>query len=372
MNNAFQYAHASNENIDTLLDTITAQLHAPFTQSLGIIYITDNLHDQLDLILNHIQDHTGIPHWSGTVGMGIIGGDTEYYDEPAIAILLCDISTDEFTMLPTSVNTPESDILQLKSLQNIKTSPSGLLHADPQNPDIQILLKQLYKHSPNSRFIGGLSSSRGTLPQICDTLTSGGISGVVFSDNITITTNLSQGCTPIGPAHDITRFERNLVISLDNNPALQVLKNDIGEVLARDLKRAAGYIFTGIPTKSNHADDYMIRNLIGTDESNDIFAIGDFVQAGQQLMFCRRDGNTAQKDMIRMLETTKQKLKTAPRGGIYISCLGRGRYQFGDNSEEAKMIKSVLGEFPLIGFYANGEIFNSNLYSFTGVLMLFE
>ena len=30
-----------------------------------------------------------------------------------------------------------------------------------------------------------------------------------------------------------------------------------------------------------------------------------------------------------------------------------------------------LGEFPLVGFFANGEISNNRLYGYTGVLTLF-
>jgi small ligand-binding sensory domain FIST len=35
------------------------------------------------------------------------------------------------------------------------------------------------------------------------------------------------------------------------------------------------------------------------------------------------------------------------------------------------MIHETLGEFPLVGFFANGEIFNQRLYGYTGVLTLF-
>ena len=59
------------------------------------------------------------------------------------------------------------------------------------------------------------------------------------------------------------------------------------------------------------------------------------------------------------------------RGGIYISCLGRGRYLFGEDSEEMKMISAVFGDIPLVGFYASGEIAGHRLYGYTGVLTLF-
>jgi small ligand-binding sensory domain FIST len=45
---------------------------------------------------------------------------------------------------------------------------------------------------------------------------------------------------------------------------------------------------------------------------------------------------------------------------------------FGPNSEELKTIRQELGEFPLVGFFASGEISHSRLYGFTGVLTLFH
>ena len=35
------------------------------------------------------------------------------------------------------------------------------------------------------------------------------------------------------------------------------------------------------------------------------------------------------------------------------------------------MIRNELGDFPLAGFYANGEISHNRLYTYTGVLSLF-
>ena len=60
-----------------------------------------------------------------------------------------------------------------------------------------------------------------------------------------------------------------------------------------------------------------------------------------------------------------------PRGGLYYSCVGRGPNLFGGESEEANMIREALGEFPLVGFFCNGEISHNRLYGYTGVLTLF-
>lgn len=41
---------------------------------------------------------------------------------------------------------------------------------------------------------------------------------------------------------------------------------------------------------------------------------------------------------------------------------------FGASHAEPRLPQSILGELPLVGFFANGEIACRNLYGYTGVL----
>ena len=219
--------------------------------------------------------------------------------------------------------------------------------------------------------VGGLTSSRGRNLQVADGLVEGGMSGVAFADSITVATRLTQGCSPVGPKHEITSSQHNVIITLDGRPALEVFKEDIGEQLSRDLNRIGGHIFAGLPIKGSDTGDYLVRNLVGIDPGNGLIAIGELVQTGASVMFCKRDSKTANEDMTRMLESIKQGMFARPRGGVYYSCLGRGASLFGPNSEELKMIREALGDFPLVGFFCNGEISHNRLYGYTGVLTLF-
>jgi small ligand-binding sensory domain FIST len=110
---------------------------------------------------------------------------------------------------------------------------------------------------------------------------------------------------------------------------------------------------------------------VGIDPDQGLVAIGDLVTKGGKIMYCRRDGNSAREDMMRMLPDIRGRLGSEPRGAVYYSCLGRGRYQFGENSEELKFIRDELGDIPLVGFFANGEIFHNRLYGYTGFLTVF-
>jgi len=59
------------------------------------------------------------------------------------------------------------------------------------------------------------------------------------------------------------------------------------------------------------------------------------------------------------------------RGALYHSCVARGANLFGSVGAEMDLIRHNLGELPLIGFHANGEIARDRIYGHTGVLTLF-
>ena len=58
-------------------------------------------------------------------------------------------------------------------------------------------------------------------------------------------------------------------------------------------------------------------------------------------------------------------------GAIYVSCAGRGGPHFGSPSAELALVRHALGDVPLVGFFANGEIAHRHLYGYTGVLTVF-
>ncbi len=99
--------------------------------------------------------------------------------------------------------------------------------------------------------------------------------------------------------------------------------------------------------------------------------LGAEVAPGEQILFCRRDPGSARADMTRMLRQLAARLPAPPKAGLYVSCIARGAALFGEPGVETGLIQDALGEFPLIGFFANGEISRDRLYGHTGVLTLF-
>ena len=115
----------------------------------------------------------------------------------------------------------------------------------------------------------------------------------------------------------------------------------------------------------------MVRNLIGIDLARGWLSVDGQAPTGARVMFVARDPKSAEADLAAMLDKLNNRLSVRPKGGVYCSCIARGPSLFGSPDTEAALIRDVLGDFPLIGFYANGEISNARLYTYTGVLTLF-
>ena len=368
----FTLAHAGGESPDQVIGACLAQLdEVPPGANAGFVYATDALEARMPEILQRLEAHTGIDCWSGASGVGICATGHEYYDHPALAVMLASFDSTHFRRLPLQIDSLDAFLQREASWLAGDAFHFGVLRCDPAHPRSTALIDALAQSVAGSFCVGALASSRATNLVIADGVHTGGIAGLLFSSEVPVVTGHSQGCQPIGDRHVVTACERNILMELDGRPALDVFKQDIGEVLAQDLQRIGGYIFAALPIPGSDTSDYLVRNLIGLDVEQKLVAIGDIVAEGEEVMFCRRDGNSARADLQRMLDDIQGRLPGEARGALYFSCLGRGRYQFGDNSEELGMLRDTLGDIPLAGFFANGEIFHNRLYGYTGVLTVF-
>lgn len=371
----FQHGLAIGSDPREVVNVCLAQIGdiEPAT-NVGFLYLTDALASELEHILHLLQQGTGIQHWYGSTGIALIGREQEIYDQPALSILLASLPADGFRTLGSIRAARDGDRWLAAHEAWLETSGArfGIVHGDPTNPAIPTLIEKLADALDGGFFCGGLTSSQTQYLQVADQITDGGLSGVLLAPEAEVVVGHTQGCSPIGPVRTITEAAANIVMEIDGMSALEAMRQDVGEVLARDLSRLGGFIFAGLPIRGSDTGDYMIRNLLGIDQQAGRIAIGDRIEPGDQIVFCRRDGNTARDDMQRMLDDLKRRCDgRRPRGGIYVSCLGRGRHQFGEQSQEIGMITATLGDMPLTGFFASGEIFHDRIYGYTGVLTLF-
>lgn len=336
----------------------------------AVIYLTDIYADDFSRIVDALREETGIETWVGTLGLGVLANGHAAFDRPAAAAMVIDIGSEAYRLIE---RTPIPDRWpdELMRWAETVTPSCALVHADGTTPALAALIETLSARS-GAYLVGGLTCSRTGQYQMAADMGGGGVSGVLFSPDVPVTVGLTQGCSPLGPGHEITAGDGNVISEIDGRPALQVFKEDIGEMLAHDLQRVAGYVHVAFPVSgTDDGADYLVRNLMAIDAENDLLAVATEVAPGDRIMFVRRDPMSAQKDVGRMLDDVKKRMPGPARGAIYVSCVARGPSMFGSESAEAEMISTGLGDVPVVGFYAGGEISNDRLYGYTGVLLTF-
>jgi small ligand-binding sensory domain FIST len=122
--------------------------------------------------------------------------------------------------------------------------------------------------------------------------------------------------------------------------------------------------------------DFLVRNLIGADQSSGAVAVAERVRVGQTVQFQIRDAEASRDDLRAMLDDVVTRLRgRRPAFGCYFDCAGRGRGLFGVPDHDVTLIRERLDDFPLIGFFGNGEfapIGRRNFFhNYTGALVVF-
>jgi small ligand-binding sensory domain FIST len=368
----FPYAHATGEDWQTLCEQLAAGLGTlPKGAELGFVYASERLAAALGSLVSCLRIKTGVPHWVGTVGMGVCSTGREVYDEPSVAVMVTDLPTDRFRVIPGSARDFAPFLEATQQWRERNLAYFAVVHADPSNARTPALIESLANSLEGGYLVGGLTSSEGEQVQIADAPCSGGLSGVLLSGSVAVATGLTQGCSLLGRRRAVTSCRRNVVAEIDDRPALDVLREELGGVSLETLSGMGGQVFVALPIRGSDTGDYLVRNLVGIDPERGLLAVGDLVEEGQPIQFARRDRDSAREDLSRMLRDVRGRLPGAPKGALYHTCLGRGRHLFGEDSAELRLIRETLGDVPLVGFYANGEISHHRLYGYTGVLTVF-
>jgi small ligand-binding sensory domain FIST len=343
--------------------------------TLGILYTTEPAAAALPEITRALAAHTGIHSWVGGVGLGVCSAASEIFDEPAAVVMTAALPPQDFRIF-AATGDPGADLPRSHAGWIEGAQPAlALVHADPRCPDVQRAAVETAAAS-GAYLVGGLVSHRCPNPLLAQTgsddgLGGNGVAGLMLAPGVSVATALTQGCMPIGPVRRIDEARDNVVMLIDGRPALAVFSEDIGPELTQDLRRVGGLIFAGLPVTGSDTGDYLVRNLVAIDAGRGWLVLGAEVAAGDRIVFCRRDPESARRDMGRMVRQLSGRLSGPPKAGVYVSCVARGAALFGGPGVETGLIRETLGDFPLIGFFANGEISRDRLYGHTGILTLF-
>lgn len=181
-----------------------------------------------------------------------------------------------------------------------------------------------------------------------------GAVGVVFPPGV-VTPIVSQGCRPVGQPWVVTRSDRGLIHELAGQPAVERLQRLIESLSAEDRLAASRGLHIGIVANDHTEEftqgDFLIRGVMGIEQSTRAIAIGDSVEIGQVVQFQVRDPESAGADLRAMLTGHEARIE----GALVFTCNGRGTQLFPEPHHDARWVSEVT-EGGVAGMFCAGEL----------------
>jgi len=391
----FRHAHAVHADWQELTRRVIAQLAArepagdgALVAGLGLLYVTEGLSDRLQPIAAKLGERFPGVRWVGAAAHGVCVCGAEYAAEPALVAMICELPADSWRVFSATQRLSAID----DERNAAPRASTALVHADSRGTALGESIAGLARRLGTDFLFGGLvGGARSRGPQLAGSVVNGGLSGVAFGEQVRLLSRLTQGCAPISREHVVSSCTAHYIERLDERPALDVLLEDLdvrgsardsrdGEEILRALpaeRLAQGLMIGFAPggaARSIGLGDYVVRNVLGIDPQNRVLAVSTAPRAGDRAMFCTRDPQAARVDLVRICTELREELESGALnvlGAHYVSCVARGEQLFGVAGAELEIVAHNLGEIPLVGFFANGEIARDRIYGYTGVLTLF-
>src|SRR5438094_2561577 len=262
-------------------------------------------HTNIDALVTEVYRRSAASVLVGCTGQGVISTDREVEGKPALSLLNL--------MLPGAVLHPRhvehEDVTPLHTAADWRQwaglAPeqvnAWLLLVDPFTFDPEQLIAGLTAAYPDATIIGGLASgsprARGTALFLNGEVFGSGAIVMALGGAYTIQTVVAQGAAPIGEPWTITDVDENILRTIGNRPALDVLRETLAGLSEGMQRRVSRNLLVGLAMNEykDHFEqgDFLIRNLMGADPSSGALAIGALPQVGQTIQFQVRDADAA-------------------------------------------------------------------------------
>jgi small ligand-binding sensory domain FIST len=250
--------------------------------------------------------------------------------------------------------------------------------ADPFTFLPDVFLAWLEQVRPGLPVSGGLASAGRDNRLLLDgRIYEGGAVAMSIGGDIRLRMLVSQGCRPVGESYTVTRADRNILQELGGIQPVRRVRETFTQADLTDqaLMRAGLHIGTVINEykDSFHRGDFLVRGVLGAEGS--AIVVGDIMRVGQTVQFHVRDARSADEDLRELLAGFAEG-EPRPNAALLFTCNGRGRRLFGKPNHDASVVREILGDIPLAGFFCAGEFgpvgSRSFLHGFTASLLVFD
>jgi small ligand-binding sensory domain FIST len=395
--NEFITARAADQNwrgvVKGLVTSLSPKIDAAKKPpNLGLLYITDKLSRDAQSIVELLRSITSVPFWVGVTGSAILSDAGVYADRPAASCLLMHVAADDFAVIGASQENYQADLARIADSHKALGAQTAHVYLHPETGyPPQMALTNLYEQTM-CFMTGGLSSARGAHNVFSHNKKDDMLSGCFFSQNIPLVSALFEGFSAMGAEHKITSCQKNAIFELDGKSAANVLADDLSSWLSTRLAGEEDYAgqrldalmayLPEMPAEIQMAFRYYnnditgrsVKALSGCSEDKGWVSAAHVAAEGEYVSFVIRDSAALKMDLAKKLMALRSRLQAegtlgSIKGGVYIS--NASRLDPADTQIELTLIKEIIGDIPLAGFYSSGEISHHSLYNFTAQITLF-
>ena len=349
--------------IDEVIEGVGRQV-TPGMVDLALVFLTLDYADDMEHILDRIR--VGLPNalLCGCTAGGTIANGTETEHGPSIALLaasLPDVNVRPFCLTQSQLHGIETH-LDWERIVGVapESRPIFVALADPFRLDTTGFAEKLSESFPNSPLLGGVASA-GREPEQNMLLLDGevfreGVVGLALTGRISVDTVVSQGCRPVGTTFVITKGERNVISELGGKAPLARLQDVLAKLPPEDVSLAKRSLFVGRVIDEYKTEfsrgDFLIHNIMGADRKTGAIAIAGPARVGSTIQFHVRDAKSADEDLRAQLAPHRG---TDVRGAMLFGCNGRGTNMWDEPDHDAGVLREVIGDVPVAGFFCGGE-----------------
>lgn len=371
-NPQFASAISTREDLSAAIDEVCDGLHSQLDSSPDLVFVfgsADRNNPESSKQINeqlHLRLHP--KNLLGCMGESIVGKKQEIELQPALSVWAARMDGAELNPMHLRLE-QSSDGAAIIGWPDALAAQwpedsTLLLLGDPYSFPADLLLARLNEDQPGTKVVGGMASA-GSAPgenQLVwnDQVVTDGAVGILMHGDIAVSTIVSQGCRPIGKHFVITKAEQNVIYELGGRPALLQLKEIFDQLSTREQQLVQSGLHVGrvVSEYQDHFEqgDFLVRNVMGIDPNEGSVALGDYVRPGQTIQFHIRDHETADHELRQLLAKVAKDPAIQPLAGLLFTCNGRGSRLFQQPHHDAAATADALGEIPLAGFFAAGEL----------------
>lgn len=318
------------------------------------------------------QDREAICHALEEQNIDIFGSTTagEFTDgeigEESAAIMLLDLKKEHYRVV--HIETGDEDTLNIaKSVgrQGLETftNPAFIIASGGISTDGEMIIRGIEQAvGPEVTIFGGLAGDdfkmSGTYVFTNEKYSINGLVAIILDeDHVNVKGLATSGWEPVGTVRTITKSEGNVVYTIDDQPALDVVIKYMG--VNRNLDEWKDVIINvgsefPMQLQRENAEPVIRAPLFANKEDRSLVCAGSVPQ-GSKIRFSLPPDDSVIEKVVDECETVKKDEMENADAMIMFSCKARHLSLGPMVGDEIDQVKDVWGA-PLVGFFSYGEM----------------